>query len=148
MMPPADAVPSVIRITIGLRNDLLKESSRSRNYAQENEGAASPTLFAKHAKRMGLPPGRISVCGAGRTVSNRVEFAVAKIQALHFLEIERARATASEYGHLIAAFVYTAIAINAFGDSQRRPMGVVSGNQPGSRARAETRKVGMAGGRK
>ncbi len=86
--------------------------------------------------------------GAGGTVGDCVELAIAKIHALHFLQIERARTAASEHRHLIAALIHSAIAIDALGDGQRRSTRAMSGNQFGNGARAESGKVGIVGGRK
>src|ERR1035438_3813537 len=89
-----------------------------------------------------------SVCGVGWKVCNCVELAVSEIQALHFLQVERARASASEDRHLISALIYAAIAIDAFGDGQRGSSCVMSRNQFGSGTRTESREVGIVGGRK
>src|ERR1035438_9759250 len=75
------------------------------------------------------------VCGGGWIVCNRIELAIAKIQALHFLQVEGARASASEDRHLISALIYAAIAIDAFGDGQRASSCGMSRNQFGSGTR-------------
>src|SRR5580765_3259715 len=57
---------------------------------------------------------------ASRCVGDGPHFAVAQIQAPHFLEGERARAAAAEDGDLVAAFVHRAIAVEPFRHRQRR----------------------------
>src|ERR1039458_1986422 len=107
--PPADAVPSAIRITIGLRNDRRRGSSRSHNCgrrgsAHRGRDASGHTITTQ------------SVGGPGGIVGDGVELAIAKIHALHFLQIEGTRAAASEHCYLIATLIHAAITIDAFGD--------------------------------
>src|SRR5258707_15440811 len=63
-----------------------------------------------------------------RLVVDRIELAVAEIERLRFGVIERSSASAAEDRNLIAGLVHRAIAIDAFGNSQRRASGSCGGN--------------------
>jgi hypothetical protein len=71
---------------------------------------------------------------------DRVQPAVAQIQALHFVERHRARADAVEDRDLIAAFVRGAIAVETFRDRERGSVCVSRGDESGRGARTEPRE--------
>src|SRR5207302_8340498 len=62
----------------------------------------------------------------GGFVGYGVELTVAQVNRPGLSSIERARATAAKNGELIAGFIHGAVAVDSFGDSQRREIGRAS----------------------
>src|SRR6516162_4147844 len=73
----------------------------------------------------------------GGFVGYGVELTVAQVNRLGLGPIERACATPAKNGELIAGFIHGAVALDSFGDGQRRASQTRGGDQLGRRARAE-----------
>jgi hypothetical protein len=74
-------------------------------------------------------------------VGDGVEVAVAEVEALRFGVIEGASTAAAKDGELVAGFIDSAVAINAFGDGEGWTFGASGGDELGSRARTESGEV-------
>src|SRR5579863_5170622 len=79
--------------------------------------------------------------GRRRIVADNVRFAVAQIEALGLLMIQRTGAATAKYRQLVAALVDGAIAIHSLGNCESWTFGAIRGDQFWSRTRAEAVRI-------
>src|SRR5262249_48458727 len=99
--------------------------------------AAGPALLLGRLFFLLLLDGLHLARRAGRRVLDRPELAVAEVHPLHLGPVERTGAPPAEHRQLVPRLVDRAVAVEALGDGQRRALGLIGGDQPRRRPRAE-----------
>jgi hypothetical protein len=111
--------------------DMFDETEPARRPFSGFASGCSPPDFAAPA-----PPLK-SLAGVWGIVGDGVELAVHQVHAPQLFEVEGARAASAEDGELIAALVHGAVAVETFGDGDRRAGRLEGGDQFRIGARAE-----------